>query len=119
MVSEELIGVVPEVSRSHVFALNMSDKELGRSVLKVKLRTNLQTMFPVSLEYNITPIDANYGTIYAAVVLLALYVLIIFEVRACEIIFKVQFQNVFEIMSKIQFNVSFKIIFNIKLYIQF
>lgn len=80
LVSEELIGVVPEVSRENVFMLNMSEKELGRSVLKVKLKTNIHTMFPVSLEYNITPIDTNYGTIYAALILLSLYILIIFEV---------------------------------------
>lgn len=81
LVSEELIGVVPEVTQKHLFPLNMTEQELGRSILKVKLKTNLPTMFPVSINYNITPIDTHNGTIYAALVLLALYILIVFEVR--------------------------------------
>lgn len=79
--SEELIGIVPEVSRKNTFVLNLTEQELGKSVLKVKLKTNLRTMLPVTLSYNITPIDTNYGTVYAALVLLGLYILIIFEVN--------------------------------------
>ncbi|GLV36913.1 hoepel1 [Carabus blaptoides fortunei] len=80
LVSEDLIGVVPEVTQKHLFPLNITEQELGRSILKVKLKTNLHTMFPVSINYNIQPIDTNHGTIYAALVLLALYILIIFEI---------------------------------------
>lgn len=75
-----MIGIVPEVSRKNTFILNLTEQELGKTVLKVKLKTNLRTMLPITLSYNITPIDTHYGTVYAALVILGLYILIIFEV---------------------------------------
>ena len=46
----------------------------------MQLRTNLHVSFPVSIRYDASPINMDDGVIYAAVVLLSLYVMVIFEV---------------------------------------
>lgn len=45
------------------------------------MRTNLKCSFPISLHYDLSPVELEYGVLYAALVLLMLYVLIIFEVN--------------------------------------
>ena len=42
--------------------------------------TNLNKPFPVSITYDLSPIDPADGIVYAAGVLVGLYILIIFEV---------------------------------------
>lgn len=47
------------------------------------MNTTLSTNFPVALTYDLFPINTEYGIIYAALVLIGLYVLIITEVSTC------------------------------------
>lgn len=50
------------------------------TILRLRLSTNLPISFPVQLAYDPTPIDKNTGVIFAAIVLLGLYVMIIWEI---------------------------------------
>lgn len=52
----------------------------GQMEFRLRLRTNLPINFAVRLAYDTTPIDKSVGVIYAAVILLCLYVLIIWEI---------------------------------------
>ncbi|XP_046615982.1 P protein-like [Neodiprion virginianus] len=81
LVSEELIDIVPDQRQQKVFELD--DLEIGslsKSLIRMKLKTNLQSSLPVAMGYDLSPINMEDGIIYAAVVLLGLYILIIFEV---------------------------------------
>jgi len=49
--------------------------------LHILFRTNIKRNLPLSVVYDVSPIDFDYGVIYAAIVLLSLYAMIIFEVR--------------------------------------
>lgn len=81
IVSGKLIGVVPEVTHEKIYKLKDVETHNSSSYfLKVKLKTNLKTNFPVSLTYNLQPINKDNGIIYACLVLLGLYILMIFEV---------------------------------------
>ncbi|KAK9886498.1 hypothetical protein WA026_016778 [Henosepilachna vigintioctopunctata] len=80
IVTEDLIGIVPEVSFKRVFSLNGTILEKAANyILQICLSTNLNEHLPISLGYNSDPIDTEAGVIYAALVLLGLYVVIIFE----------------------------------------
>ena len=50
------------------------------TLLRVMMETNLEITMPLSIGYNLNPIDTTVGIAYATVVLLGLYTLIIFEV---------------------------------------
>ena len=84
IVSENLVGIFPDQKREKIFELdahlnrykNGTKKSIG-----LHLKTNLLTDFPVSIAYDFSPINTENGVVYAAVVLLGLYVLIIFEVQ--------------------------------------
>jgi len=45
------------------------------------METNVNASLPVAIGYDVSPIDESDGTVYAVVVLVGLYVLIIFEVN--------------------------------------
>lgn len=53
---------------------------LEHGEISIKLKTNLESSFAISISYDLSPIDKDDGIIYAALILLGLYVLIIFEV---------------------------------------
>lgn len=96
-----MIGVVPELTFSTVFRLEnyitgyvcnfvplkpekmcffvCSVNSGGR--LFVKLETNVNASLPIAIGYDVSPIDESDGTVYAVVVLVGLYVLIIFEAK--------------------------------------
>lgn len=46
----------------------------------IKLHSSLETNLPVSIAYDTSSINTNVRIIYAAFVLIGLYILIIFEV---------------------------------------
>ncbi|XP_018563114.1 P protein [Anoplophora glabripennis] len=80
VVSEKLIGHVPEVQHRNIFHLTSTKVDnVSFNLLRVQFRTNLKANFPVSMGYNLQPINPDDGIVYAALVLLGLYVLIIFE----------------------------------------
>ncbi|KAJ8954639.1 hypothetical protein NQ314_007038 [Rhamnusium bicolor] len=80
LVTEKLIGQVPEVEHKKIFHLT-SYKIDNRSynLFRIQLRTNLDANFPVSMGLNLQPINPDDGIIYAALVLVGLYILIIFD----------------------------------------
>ena len=46
------------------------------------MKTNMDASFPTAISFDTSPIDTDYGVVYAALVLLGLYVLIILEVSS-------------------------------------
>lgn len=60
----------------------MSLRSIPRSLLRLQLHTNLHVSFPVSIRYDTSPITLEDGVVYAAVVLVGLYAMVIFEVSA-------------------------------------
>jgi hypothetical protein len=56
-------------------------RENGGGHLYVQLETNVNASLPIALSYDLSPIDESDGTVYAVLVLVGLYVLIIFEVH--------------------------------------
>lgn len=59
---------------------NFICRALSRGVMYIKFHTNLESNLPFSLAYDLSPMNANVGIIYAAFVLIGLYIMIIFEV---------------------------------------
>lgn len=50
------------------------------TVLLLEIVTNLPIAFPINLAYDPAPIDKSVGIVYAAIILLSLYVMIIWEI---------------------------------------
>ncbi|XP_071440913.1 P protein-like [Hetaerina americana] len=80
LVSEALVDFVPEVEQHNVFHLSNFEVGPPKGLLRLRLETNLQDSFPVSIRYDPSPINVDDGIVYAALVLMGLYVLIIFDV---------------------------------------
>lgn len=79
----EEIDVVPDVKKSHTFELNHEMFEqisLNNTILRLRIHSNLPISTGVRLTYDPTPIDKSLGIIYASIVLLGLYVMIIWEI---------------------------------------
>lgn len=79
----EMIDQTDEITRKHVFDIGtVSHRKVvnGKAVIRVHMTTNAEADIPVKFTYDATPMDKETGVIYAAVVLLGLYVLIIWEV---------------------------------------
>lgn len=73
---------VKEMKRSKTINLNQSDFQSlhqNKSLLRVNFFTKLNTSFPVNFAYDPSPLDKEIGVVLAAIVLLGLYVLIIWE----------------------------------------
>lgn len=51
-----------------------------KAVLRVQMKTDLDDILPLQFAYDPSPIDKDAGVIYAAIVLVGLYVMIIWEV---------------------------------------
>ncbi|XP_065169611.1 P protein [Atheta coriaria] len=82
IVSGKLIGTVPEVRHRKIYKLyDLETREsYSHYFLKVKLKTNIKANLPLSISYNVEPINEDHGIIYATGLLLLLYVLMISEV---------------------------------------
>ncbi|XP_031624628.1 P protein-like isoform X2 [Contarinia nasturtii] len=79
----EDIDTAPEVKRTHTFHLDQKmfeQIENNSTILRLRIGSNLPVSFPINLAYDPTPIDKSLGVIYAAFVLLGLYIMIIWEV---------------------------------------
>lgn len=78
---EQLIGRVPEIQYENIFDLKSHKIDnVSYHIFRVQFKTNLKTNFPISMVYNLQPINPHSGLIYAGFVLVGLYVLIIFDV---------------------------------------
>lgn len=72
-----------ERKRSHVFKISEKSFEAIRdkdAKAILKLRTNIEESLPIQLAYDPSPIDKVTGVMYASVVLLGLYIMIIWEI---------------------------------------
>ncbi|XP_025830760.1 P protein-like isoform X2 [Agrilus planipennis] len=81
LVSDTMLEQVPQINLRKALALDdvlVNDSQYLS--LRIKLKTNLDRNLPLSLEYHLASISTNDGVIYAAFVLLGLYVIIIFEI---------------------------------------
>lgn len=82
---ENILGIdtASEIKKSHTFYLDeemFKQIERNDTILRLQFNTNLPISFPINLAYDPTPIDKSIGVIYAAIVLLGLYIMIIWEV---------------------------------------
>lgn len=77
------MDTVKEIKRSRTVPLRYEDYESiveKKSKLQLNLFTNItDASFPVNFAYDPSPLDKDMGIIYAAIVLLGLYVMIIWE----------------------------------------
>lgn len=78
--SSELIDYLPDRRRQNTFTLETPTKELFGDAVAVCMRTNLPISLPVSIGCNLSPVNTDSGFVYAAAILIGLYILIIFEV---------------------------------------
>ncbi|KAK9294919.1 hypothetical protein QLX08_010612 [Tetragonisca angustula] len=78
---ENLIDIFPGQRHQKSFNLdNVAKDTLENANIVIKLKTNLESSFAISISYDISSINKDDGIIYAAIILLGLYILIIFEV---------------------------------------
>ncbi|XP_055303066.1 P protein isoform X2 [Sitodiplosis mosellana] len=77
------IDTALEVKKTHTFHLDQKMYEQiakNDTILRLRIGSNLPVSFPINLTYDPSPIDKSLGVIYAAIVLLGLYIMIIWEV---------------------------------------
>lgn len=73
--------IVPEVKQSYMFKLsNFESNDNLFYFTRINMHTNVETSLPLQLIYDLDPINVGNGVIYAAIVLIGLYVLIVFEI---------------------------------------
>ncbi|XP_044738075.1 P protein [Chrysoperla carnea] len=80
IVSSELIGFVPEITKHKIFEFNsvgLPKNSISR--FRLKFHSNLRVVFPISFLYHFSTIDIEEGVLYGAILLSGLYVMIIFE----------------------------------------
>lgn len=76
------LDIVKELKRSKTVPILYDDYERlkqNKSSIKLNLYTNFDASFPVNFAYDPSPLDKDMGIIYAAIVLLGLYIMIIWE----------------------------------------
>lgn len=83
LVDVEQLDHVPETKKQIVF--NVGDAAFAKvhnekAVLRVQMKTDLNENLPLLFAYDPSPINKDAGVIYAAIVLLGLYIMIIWEV---------------------------------------
>lgn len=77
------LDTVPELRKKHTFEFGQVPLEKVRNTnakLRVVMTNNIGVHVPVNFAYDPTPIDQSVGIIYATIILLGLYVMIIWEV---------------------------------------
>lgn len=77
------IDRMAELRRTHVF--NISQKSFDQIhkenvTVRIRMWTNIEDSLPVQIAYDPSPIDKITGVIYASIVLLGLYIMIIWEI---------------------------------------
>jgi P protein len=76
------MDTVKELKRSKTIPIKYDQYEKlyeNKTTLKLNLETNFDASFPVNFAYDPSPLDKDMGIIYAAIVLLGLYIMIIWE----------------------------------------
>lgn len=83
LVDGDEIDQATESKRALVFSVGEAAYDTVHSQkaqFRVRMKTNIPANLPIQFAYNTSPIDTDAGVIYAACVLLGLYVMIIWEV---------------------------------------
>ncbi|XP_072762399.1 P protein isoform X2 [Anoplolepis gracilipes] len=80
LLPENLINIFPEQRQERTFKINVNSEALSHDVMFIMFRTNSESSLSFSLAYNLSPMNNDVAIIYAAFVLISLYVMIIFEV---------------------------------------
>lgn len=78
-----MIDTVPELTQKHNFDVSqvvLNKVRSGNGVLQIRMFTNINASLPIQFAYDPSPINKEAGIIYAAIVLLGLYIMIIWEV---------------------------------------
>lgn len=75
------IDTAKEVKREHTFHLSPTiwEQLSNTTTIRLKISSNLLVSFPINMVYDPSPIDKHMGVIYAGIVLIGLYVMIIWE----------------------------------------
>lgn len=76
------MDIVKELKRSKTIPIKhqyYESVQRNKSIIKLNLRTNFDASFPVNFAYDPSPLDKDMGIIYASIVLLGLYIMIIWE----------------------------------------
>lgn len=76
------IDTAVRVKKSHTFYMDenlFEELRQNRTVLQLQIASNLPVCFPINLAIA-TPIDTSLGIIYASIILLGLYIMIIWEI---------------------------------------
>ncbi|KAK0081800.1 hypothetical protein PV325_011541 [Microctonus aethiopoides] len=81
LVSSNLINNLPKEQISRIFELsNLENINSTNKIIYINLRTNLQAGFIILIGYDLSPINDENGIIFAVLILIGLYILIIFEI---------------------------------------
>lgn len=64
----------------NIGSIDLAKLKNKNTVLRVRLRSNVNTEIPLQMGYDPSPIDTEMGVIYAAILLIGLYVLIIWDI---------------------------------------
>lgn len=83
VVSQQMVDNVTEIRRSNIFDLGSVsiDKIKNKDTeLRIVIEGNFDYNFAFLFTYDPTPMDVAVGVIYATIVLLGLYIMIIWEV---------------------------------------
>ncbi|XP_034947261.1 P protein isoform X2 [Chelonus insularis] len=79
-ISSPELNLTSVQKQQKTFDVNYSLNNQTNITISVNLKTNLQKSFPVSIIYDLSPINQNDGIFYGTIVLIGLYILIIFDV---------------------------------------
>ncbi|XP_055320426.1 P protein-like [Sitodiplosis mosellana] len=77
------IDTANEINKFHTFYLDANIfQQIVENIttLRLQITTNLPINFPINLAYDSSPIDKSMGVIYAAAILIGLYIMIIWEI---------------------------------------
>ncbi|KAG5330208.1 P protein, partial [Acromyrmex heyeri] len=77
---ENLASVFPDQKHRKIFHIKADSKTLSQGIMFINLHTNSKSILSLSIGYDSSPINTDIGIPLAAVVLIILYILIIFEV---------------------------------------
>lgn len=83
VVPYENLDEAPEYKKRNVFTFEqvaLNQIKSGNALMQVRFLTNFNYSFPMKFNYDATPINTDLGLILAAIVLLGLYIMIIWEV---------------------------------------
>ncbi|XP_058793379.1 P protein-like [Phymastichus coffea] len=75
----EFLDVIPSQRRKKVFDIHVPH-ELNHRLIVLNLKTNLNATIPLYVSYDLSPMSLEDGTLYGALVLIGLYILIVFEI---------------------------------------